>query len=230
MIGGSYPVSYDIDPPEQYNRLTVAFRIILAIPQLLLVGGGGYYFFGVNRFISRGGATNFFGYFFNGGVLTAVLVVLVFFAWWAILFTGRFPESFRGFCLMIFRWSQNVSAYMTLQAAPYPPFGEGPYPLRLQVSPVNEHDRLTVAFRVFLGIPHYIALFFLGIAQWIVTVVAWFAILFTSRYPAELFRFSVGVSRWGARVSAYMLLFVDEYPPFSLDAQPGTGFVQSEPI
>src|SRR5262249_9044112 len=114
-----------------------------------------------------------------------------------------------------------------LQAAPYPPFGEGPYPLRLEVEPAEEHSRLTVAFRLFLAIPHYIILFFLGAAQAIVTVIAWFAILFTGRYPAELFTSSVGFSRWSARVSAYMLLFVDEYPPFSMQANPNAGPVES---
>src|SRR5205814_9289623 len=144
--------------------------------------------------------------------------VLVFLAWWAILFSGSFPRSFRDFCLMLFRWSENVHAYMTLQAAPYPPFGDGPYPLRLQVIPAEQYNRWTVAFRIILGIPHFVVLFFLGIAQAIVTVIAWFAILFTGQYPPELFRFSVGASRWAARVGAYMLLFVDEYPPFTLDA------------
>jgi hypothetical protein len=225
MANGSYPVRYEIDLPEEYNRLTVAFRLILVIPQAFLVGGAGTFLFGANRLLPRAAGTGLS--WASSGILSVVLFILVFLAWWAILFTGRFPESFRGFCIMVYRWQQNVHAYAYLQAAPYPPFGEGPYPLRLEVEPDEEHNRLTVAFRFFLAIPHYIILFFLGVAQAIVTVIAWFAILVTGRYPAELFTFSVGVSRWSARVGAYLLLFVDEYPPFSMQANPSVGHLES---
>jgi hypothetical protein len=222
----AYPVTYEIRRQEQYNRLTVAFRLILAIPQALLVGGGGYYFF---SWFPTSRSSQYGLGLFNGGVLNLVLTVLVFFAWFAILFTGRFPLSMRNFCMMIFRWSQNVHAYLLLYSDPYPPFGDGPYPLQLGVEPAEQYNRWTVAFRLILVIPHAICLFFLGIAQFVVTVIAWFAILFTGQYPVGLFDFSVGVSRWGARVSGYMLLFVDEYPPFSTSSQPGTGEISTQP-
>ncbi|MCH7810534.1 MAG: DUF4389 domain-containing protein, partial [Chloroflexi bacterium] len=68
-----------------------------------------------------------------------------------------------------------------------------------------------------LAIPHYIVLFFLGVLAVIAVVVAWFAILFTGRYPKGLFDFVVGVGRWGLRVQAYSFLLVtDRYPPFRL--------------
>ena len=70
----------------------------------------------------------------------------------------------------------------------------------------------------FLAIPHYIILFFLGIAEFVVVIIAWFAILFTGRFPRSLFDFVVGVYRWYLRVAAYALLLVtDKYPPFSLE-------------
>jgi hypothetical protein len=70
----------------------------------------------------------------------------------------------------------------------------------------------------FLAIPHWFLLFFLGIAAGFCIIVAWFAILFTGRYPRSLFDFVVGVGRWGLRASAYALLLVtDVYPPFSLE-------------
>ncbi len=213
-----YPVAYDVPRPEHYNRLTVAFRLILAIPQLMLFGG-----FGSNFILSRlgGRAGPFAGYFFSGGVLSAVLGILVFIAWWAILFTAVFPAGLQDFCLKLFRWERNVHAYVALLTDPYPPFsGDQPYPVQLAVEPVTRHNRLTVAFRLILAIPHFIVLFFLGIAQNIVTVIAWFAILFTGEYPEGMFKFSVGVERWSARVRGYALLFVDEYPPFSLEAEP----------
>jgi hypothetical protein len=206
MTPHEYPVQYEIERPAGYNRWTVAFRPILAIPQLVLVGGGLY-----------------LGFTSHNGVLGAVLSVLALFAWFAILFTGRFPDTMRGFCLMIFRWAANVHAYVTLQAAPYPPFGQGSYPLRLEVEPAAHYNRWTVAFRIFLVIPHVIVLIVLGLAQAIVTVIAWFAILFTGQYPESMWTFTVGVSRWEARVAAYLYLFVDEYPPFTMAAHPQTG-------
>jgi hypothetical protein len=70
-----------------------------------------------------------------------------------------------------------------------------------------------------LAIPHYIVLCFLCIAAWVCIIIAWFAILFTGRYPKGLFEFVVGVFRWGLRVEAYaVILITDKYPPFSLSA------------
>jgi hypothetical protein len=74
----------------------------------------------------------------------------------------------------------------------------------------------------FLAIPHYVVLFFLHIAAFFVVIYAWFAILFTGRYPRSAFDFVVGVFRWSNRVTAYaLILATDKYPPFSL--QDGTG-------
>lgn len=204
MAAHTYPVDYVIARPERFNRWTVAFRPILAIPQLLIVGAR--------------------------GLLGTVLGVLTFFAWLAILFTGRYPPSLRDFNLLIFRWVQNVNAYVFLQAAPYPPFGRGAYPLDLAVSPAETYNRWTVAFRPLLAIPQIIVLLFLCVAQVIVTLIAWFAILFSGQYPVGLFAFSVGVSRWSARLEAYLYLFVDEYPPFALDTAAGAGPAAMQPV
>ena len=218
-----YPVSYDIERPQQYNRWTVAFRLILAIPQLILVGSGSLPFI---LFGGSGGGDDNLRNSSGGlssGILMAVLGFLVFLAWFSIMFTGRFPKSFRDFCHMLFRWSRNVHAYMMLQAAPYPPFGKGDYPLVMTVQQAEHYNRWTVFFRIFLAIPHLVVLMFLGIGQAIVTIIAWFAILFTGQFPASLFEFSVGVSRWETRVMAYLYLFVDEYPPFTLTDAPVAG-------
>jgi hypothetical protein len=108
-------------------------------------------------------------------------------------------------------------AYLMLLEDPYPPFGDAPYPAAIEfVDPVGPRDRLTVAFRLILGIPHFIVLVFLQIAWTLVTIVAWFLILITGSYPDGLYAFGVGVLRWELRVEAYMFLLVDEYPPFSL--------------
>lgn len=225
MLNVWYPVTYDIERPQRYNRWTVLFRLILAIPQLLLFGGFSLFFgrFGANRVADRfqGGST---------GPLAAALELLAVFAWFYIIFTGRYP-TFRGFVIFLFRWSQNVSAYMALLADRYPPFSDGPYPLRIGIQPDEEHNRWTVGFRLILAVPHYIGLFFLGIAVFVVTIIAWFAILITGEYPEGMYNFSAGVARWGARVGGYLLLLVDEYPPFSLEGGAGPALAeQPDPL
>ncbi len=216
----AYPVSYSIRRPERYNRLTVLFRLILVIPHAILVGAGGFTVFNYTMSQNLGGGHAYVPLIYSG-LLTVVLEILVFIAWFAILFTGRFPESFLGFCVMIFRWSQNVAAYMYLLADQYPPFGAGPYSLDLEIQSPQERNRLTTVFRIILVIPHAIVLFFLGIATAVLTVIAWVAILITGQYPEGFFDFVVGTMRWSARVGAYIYLFVDEYPPFSLSSDEG---------
>jgi len=83
--------------------------------------------------------------------------------------------------------------------------------------PGSERDRVTVAVRPILAVPHLVVLFFLVFAWALVTLAAWVVILFTGRYPAGLYPFALGVMRWMLRVEAYLLLLVDEYPPFTLD-------------
>jgi hypothetical protein len=226
----AYPVTYEVERPQEYNRLTVAFRLILAIPHLFLVGGLGFFGSGGSSAYRDDSGLQVGLSIINTGVLSIVAGILVFIAWFAIMFTGRFPLTFRDFVAMVFRWTMNVHAYVALQTDPYPPFsGNAPYPLRVQVTPAERHNRLTVFFRIFLVIPHVIVLFFLQIAQVVVSVIAWFAILFTGQYPEGMYGFSVGVSRWFARVTAYMYLLVDEYPPFSLAADAGAPQPQPQP-
>ncbi len=116
------------------------------------------------------------------------------------------------------RWRVRAIAYLMLLEDAYPPFGDGPYPASIDiVEPPPARDRLSVAVRLFLVIPHVIVLLFVLLAWCLTTIVAWFAILLTGAYPAGLYRFGVGALRWRLRVDAYMLLLVDAYPPFSLD-------------
>jgi hypothetical protein len=210
----AYPVSYSVSHPEGYNRWTVLFRPILAIPLILLAYGWTV-------------STERLSYWIPGP-LSALLGLLALFAWFTILFTGRFPTTMRSTAMMAFRWIINIGAYLILLTADYPPFGEGEYPVNLSIAPPEEYKRLSVFFRFILVIPHAIVLFFLYIGLWVVTVIAWFAILFTRQYPVGLFDFSVGVTRWGTRVGAYIYLFVDEYPPFSLSDEAGATGLQPQ--
>jgi hypothetical protein len=107
---------------------------------------------------------------------------------------------------------------------PPPPTAVGPaadYPLHLEIDHQAEYSRFMPLIKWLLAIPHYIALFFLGIAAFVVVVISFFAVLITGRYPQGMFDFIVGVHRWGLRVVAYVFLMVDPYPPFSLDDDPG---------
>jgi len=217
-----YPITYDVEPQHtDRNRLTVAFRIILGIPQWLLVGGpggsgisfpwdwrGGW--FDLRSIMAVGGS----------GVIGVAAWVIAIISWFAIVFTGRQPRGLWDFTNFFMRWRANAVAYMALLRDEYPPFGpgDGSYPVSFSVAGFPEtRDRLSVALRLIYAIPQIIVLIFLGIA-WVVTVIiAWFAILFTGRYPEGLYTFGVGYMRWSIRVQAYLLLMRDEYPPFSFD-------------
>ena len=114
----------------------------------------------------------------------------------------------------------RVVAYAALLRDEYPPFGEGAYPATIEIrEPDGPRDRLTVGLRPILVIPQLIAVWAIGIAWAVTTIIAWFAILVTGSYPRGLFDFVVGVMRWYLRVAAYaFLLTTDRYPPFRLAA------------
>ena len=208
----AYPVSIDVVPlTSGRNRLTTAFRLILAIPHLILVGGAGL---GVGT-ASRGDNTTTAGS--ETGLLGAVAAFLAVASWFTIVFTGRHIAGIRQFTAFYLRWRVRALSYVALLQDAYPPLGDAPYPAALDiVDPPEPRERLTVAFRLILGIPHFVALFFVLIAWVVTSVIAWFAIVITGTGPLGLLTFGVGALRWRLRLEAYLLLMVDEYPPFSL--------------
>jgi hypothetical protein len=205
-----YPVSVSVEPSlANRNRLTTAFRLILAIPHLILVGGLGF------GFATQGDSRTTVGS--ETGLLGAVAIFLSIVSWFTIVFAGTHIAGIREFTSFYLRWRVRALAYFLLLEDAYPPFGDAPYPASIQlVDPAVPRDRLTVAFRLILAIPHFIVLFFVLLAWCVTTIAAWFAILFTGNYPRALYDFGVGVLRWRMRVESYVLLMVDEYPPFSL--------------
>jgi hypothetical protein len=207
-----YPVTVSVEPAlANRNRLTTFFRLILAIPHIILVGGVGL---SIATSQNDSSTTSGVG---EGGLLGAVAAFLAIVSWFTIVFAGTHITGIRQFCSFYLRWKTRASAYLMLLEDAYPPFGDAPYPTSVEiVDPIGPRDRLTVFFRVILAIPHFIVLFFIFIAWCFTTVLAWFVILFTGSYPAGMYNFAVGALRWVVRVQAYLLLLVDEYPPFSL--------------
>ena len=198
----AYPVAVAIEPMlVGRNRLTTAFRPILAIPHAVLAGP-----------IYWSGRTG------GLGLVGGAAYVLAIVNWFSLLLTGREPLGARQFCLFYLRWRTRSLAYMALFRDEYPPFGDGPYPASIVVAePSVPRDARSIAFRLLLALPHLVVLAFLLIGWLVTTVIAWFAILFTGSYPASMYSFGVGVMRWALRVEAYLLLLVDEYPPFTLE-------------
>jgi hypothetical protein len=207
-----YPVSVTVVPQTAgRNRLTTAFRLILALPHIILVGGiaGGLWSASSHSIVSIGGST---------GVLGAVVTLLAIVSWFTIVLSGEHVRGIREITMLVLRWRARVMAYTMLLVDDYPPFGDGPFPVTLAIvdPPPDRRNRLTVGLRLLIVIPQLIVLFFVQCFWWIVTIIAWFAILITGRYPQTLMPPAMGALRWSMRVEAYLLLLVDEYPPFEI--------------
>jgi hypothetical protein len=204
-----YPVQFSVEYPDRnLDRATTAFRILVAIPILIVLaaieGGGGW-----------GGANGGNGaWIAAGGGGTLFFPVLL-----MIVFRQKYPRWWYDWNLELLRLENRVFVYLGLMDDRYPSTDERqsvslefPYPDAKQGL-----NRWLPLVKWFLAIPHYIVLIFLGLAAIVWVIIAWFAILFTGRYPRELFDFVVGVMRWGNRVSAYAFVLVtDRYPPFRL--------------
>jgi hypothetical protein len=204
-----YPVQFSVEYPDRnLDRATTAFRILVAIPILIVLaaieGGGGW-----------GGANGGNGaWIAAGGGGTLFFPVLL-----MIVFRQKYPRWWYDWNLELLRLENRVFVYLGLMDDRYPSTDERqsvslefPYPDAKQGL-----NRWLPLVKWFLAIPHYIVLIFLGLAAIVCVIIAWFAILFTGRYPKGLFDFVVGVMRWGNRVSAYAFVLVtDQYPPFRL--------------
>jgi len=206
----SYPASLEIDYPDKLDPLTTFFRLVWAIPVLviltLLTGSGGEAVMDeVGREASQGGAG------ITSGLAAATALMIV--------FRRRYPKWWFDFALELNRFSARVGAYIFLLTDKYPSTVEK-QAVHLDVKYPDVKKELSwwlPLVKWLLALPHYLVLFVLVIGAVFATVIAWFSILFTGRYPRSLFDYVVGVGRWGLRVNAYaFLLTTDEYPPFSL--------------
>jgi hypothetical protein len=210
MAVPAYPITFSVDFPDRdLDRLTTAFRIIVAIPILfvltLLTGES-------LRYATTTNGTNETATLATGGGLVFLPLVLL------ILFRQKYPRWWFDWNLQLLRFSNRVTAYLALLDDHYPSTDEEQaVHLELAYPDAQQLNRWLPLVKWLLAIPHYVVLFFLGIAAIVAVIIAWFAILFTGRYPRGLFDFVVGVIRWSNRVTGYALILVtDAYPPFSL--------------
>jgi Domain of unknown function (DUF4389) len=205
-----YPVSFAVDYPErELNRLTSFFRIFTVIPIAILfsaITGFSTSYEGVD------GATE--TVVVSGVGLLILPVALM------ILFRKKYPRWWFDWNLQLQRFANRIGVYLLLMEDRYPSTDEE-QAVRLDYSfPDVDRDlgRGMPLVKWLLAIPHYVVLFFLSIGALFAVVAAWFAILFTGRYPRGLFDFVEGVLRWHNRVVGYAFALVtDEYPPFSLN-------------
>ncbi len=204
-ISSPYAVRLDIDYPDRdLNRVTTAFRIFVAIPILIVlaaVSGG-----------SVGGGPNRSGFAMAGGLLVIAPLLM-------ILFRQKYPRWWFDWDVALLRFVNRVGAFLLLLRDEYPATDdEQSVHLDIDYPDVpTDLNRWLPLVKWFLAIPHFIVLFFLNLAAIVVAVIAWFAILFTGRYPRWAFDFVVGVMRWHNRVVGYALALVtDRYPPFRL--------------
>jgi hypothetical protein len=202
----NYPVQFDVDyPTRPLDRLTTAFRFLIAIPIIVVLTMLSGSTFNDSDQSTRNSLV-------IGGAAVFVPLVLM------LVFRQKYPRWWFDWNLNLLRFSNRVTAYLALLDDRYPSTDEEqsvhldfPYPEARQM------NRWLPLVKWLLAIPHYFVLFFLSIAVLVTIVVAWFAILFTGRYPRSLFEFVVGVMRWSNRVNAYAFTLVtDQYPPFRL--------------
>lgn len=208
---GSYAARLNIDYPETLDRITTFFRLIWIVPigvlLALLSGPGG------NTVVTETGETlETLGWGIGGGLFAATTLMIV--------FRQRYPRWWFDFARELNRFGTRVCAYLALLTDRYPSTDdEQSVHLDIDYPDVGtELNRWLPLFKWFLAIPHFLALIVLGIGAIGAVIAAWFAVLFTGRYPRSLFDYVVGVLRWGLRVDAYAFLLVtDRYPPFSLE-------------
>ena len=192
----NYPVTVSVDTPQRVANWRPLVHWLLVIPHLVVMW-----------------------------VLQTVSRIVSIIAWLAILFTGKLPAGLAQFQSMYLRYSLRTYAYAGFLTDQYPPFAfdavnddPGGHPTSLSISPDLEgRNRLTCFFRIILMIPALIFVVIIAIIATICSILGFFAVLFTGRWPEGLRNFVVANLRISARFGAYASFLTDQYPPFSLD-------------
>lgn len=205
-----YAARLQLDYPEKLDRFTTFFRLLWALPIVLILGlisGGG----GETVVRESGEIVERTGGGIGGGLFLATMLMIV--------IRERYPRWWFDFARELTRFGARVGAYLALLTDRYPSTtDEQSVHLELDYPDVaRDLNRWLPLVKWLLAIPHYIVLAVLTVAASFVIVIAWFTVMITGRYPRALFDFVVGVGRWWLRVHAYaFLLLTDRYPPFSL--------------
>jgi Domain of unknown function (DUF4389) len=198
-MNSSYPATFSFDAPEKIANWRPLVNWLLVIPHFVIL-------YGLR-------------------ILSQVVGII---SWFVILFTGELPESFANIQAMYLRYELRTYTYFIFMREEYPPFAFGMMPtdtgedprVRVEFRPqLADRNRLTVGFRILLVIPQVLVLAVLEIVSAVVTVIAFFVVLFTGRWPEGMRTFVLNVLRWYLRVGTYYLLLTDEYPPFELEPQ-----------
>jgi len=189
------PVQLDLNAPLNVARWRVIGNPIMAIPHIIVLY-----------------------------VLNLVLSVITFIAWFAILFTGTYPPGMFDLAAGIMRYQWRVGTFYLFMREPYPAFGipsgpadPGDDPAILSLVRPEKLSRGLIFIKWLLIIPVYIVLIVLGIVAYIVLIIAFFAVLFTGKWPEGLRKYVIGVARLGFRMNAYAYLLTDVYPGFSTE-------------
>lgn len=211
----SYPARLEVDYPESLDRFTTFFRLIWIIPIAIIYSILSATASETVTVVTNAGEVVSEVTGSGGGILTALFFATVL----MIVVRQRYPRWWFDFAREFIRFGGRIGAYFALLTDQYPST-EDEQAVHLDIDyPDVEGDlnRWLPLVKWLLAIPHYIVLIFLAIGALLAVIVAWFAILFTGRYPRSLFDYVVGVGRWALRVAAYAsLLVTDDYPPFSL--------------
>ena len=188
----THPIRLVVNDDLQRTRLTVFFRLILAIPLFLWA------------------------------VLWGVIALLAYIAnWFATLFMGQSPDGLHNFLGTFLRYTTHVRAYTLLVADPYPPFTgkEGTYPIDLEIDPPQEQNRLTVFFRIVLAIPALILTNIMSNLSQLLAIFSWFVALVLGRVPEGLRNFAALALRIETQTYAYVMLLTGRYPSFNVGVQ-----------
>jgi phosphate/sulfate permease len=182
-----HPIGLVVEDDLKRNRLTVFFRLLLAIPLAIVVA-----------------------------IWSIAAYVVVIVAWFAALITGRVPAGLHGFLARFLRATTHLNAYVLLLADPWPPFGgeAGTYPVDLRVEEPEKQSRLTVLFRWILAIPAFVLSYAFGIVNRLVAFLGWFACLVTGRMPQGMRDVSAWMLRYEMQTYGYAMLLTQRYPSF----------------
>jgi hypothetical protein len=183
-----HPIRLVVEDDLRRNRLTVFFRLLLAIPHFIWF------------------------------LLWGIVALLAWIAnWFATLFAGRSPEGLHNFLATYLRYQTHVYAYALLIADPFPGFGGAPgYPIDLEVDPPEPQNRLTVFFRLILAIPAYIISGIMGYLNRAIAVFSWFVALVMGRLPEGMRNFAAFALRYEQQTTGYAYLLTQRYPSFNI--------------